>query len=328
MKVLYVGGNGQVSFDCVHESVRAGHEVWVFNRGRSNAGLPAAPQVRYLTGDFDDHAAYRQIAAQDFDVVCQFRVFDPDKLQRDLELLAGHVGQYVFISTASAYAKPVTAFRITEDVPLRNPYWVYSRRKADCEALLAAQSALPWTIVRPSHTSRDALPTALSEGDLVVARMLRGQPVILPGDGTSLWTVTASKDFAPPFVRLLGHPRALGQAFHLTSERPYSWNMLYAALAAALGVTADVVHVPSDTLVKFNPAWSGGLLGDKMWSMVFDNSKLRSVVGEFQCATPLADFMAERVAAFERRGGARAGLDAGLDALLDRIAAQQRALGG
>ena len=325
MKVLYVGGTGQISFDCVHESVRSGHETWVFNRGNSNAGLPA--EVQYLTGDFEDDAAYGVIAEQGFDAVCQFRVFGVDKLQRDLDLLAGKVSQYVFISSASAYQKPVTVQFITEDVPLVNPYWEYSRNKAACEALLADQSALPYTIVRPSHTSRDMLIDAMGGGDRVASRMLRSKPVVVHGDGTSLWTVTASADFAPPFVKLLGNDLALNEAFHLTADHTYSWNTLYHALAEALGVAADLVHIPTDTLVKYNPDWEGPLWGDKSWSVQFDNTKIKSVVGDFDCPTPLDAFMADRVAAFRARGGGDQPIDGEMEALFDRLASEQRSLG-
>lgn len=332
MKVLYVGGTGQISFDCVHESVRAGHETWVLNRGNSNAGLP--PETKFIICDFEDDVAYASIADMGFDVVCQFRVFGVDKLQRDLDLLQGKVGQYVFISTASAYHKPVNVQFITEDVPLVNPYWEYSRNKAECEALLRERgmgASGGWTIVRPSHTSRDMLITALSEHDQLAERMLAGKPVLLPGDGTSLWTVTASKDFAPPFVKLLGHEKAIGEDFHLTSDHAHAWNTIYTSLGEALGVTPDIVHVPTATLVKYNPDWEGPLWGDKAWSAQFDNTKIKSVVGDFACDTSLATFTADRVAMFRRRAQAASGVealvDAKLDALLDRIAADQQAVG-
>lgn len=330
MKVLYVGGTGQISFDCVHESVRAGHETWVLNRGNSNAGLPA--ETKFITCDFEDDEAYGSIADMGFDVICQFRVFGVDKLQRDLDLLSGKVGQYVFISTASAYHKPVNVQFITEDVPLVNPHWEYSRNKADCEALLRTQGLEGsggsggsggggWTIVRPSHTSRDMLITALSEHDQLAERMLAGKPVILPGDGTSLWTVTASKDFAPPFVKLLGNPQALGEAFHLTSDHAYAWNTIYAALGDALDVQPQIIHVPTSTLIKFNPDWEGPLWGDKSWSAQFDNAKIKSVVGDFSCATTLEEFTADRVEAFYRRRGGTSSspIDHEFDALVQRI---------
>lgn len=325
MKILYVGGSGEISFDCVHESVRAGHDVAVFNRGQHNAGLPES--VTFLTGDFQNDADYAQIADHGFDVVCQFRVFDPDQLDRDLALLTGKVGRYVFISSASAYQKPVASLPITEDVPLINPFWEYSRKKARCEDKLTAQSDLPWTIVRPSHTSRTQLITAIGGGDLFASRLLRGKPVIVHGDGTSLWTITAAADFAPPFVKLLTADAALGQAFHLTSDHAYPWRQIYLAAAHALGVEPDIVGVPSDTLVACNPDWEGPLWGDKSWSVTFDNAKLKAVVGDFDCPTTLEQFMADRVQNFLDRGGADLPIDPQTDALMDRIAEMQQRLG-
>lgn len=325
MKVLFIGGTGQISFDCVHESVRAGHETWVFNRGNSNAGLPE--EVRFLTGDFEDNLAYRQIVAEGFDVICQFRVFSPSQLQRDLEIFSGQVQQYIFISTASAYEKPVRHHVITEQVPLINLYWEYSRQKAACEALLLAQDALPYTILRPSHTSRDRWATAMGEADVAAIRMLRGKPVVVPGDGQSLWTITAATDFAPPFVRLFGNPAALGEVFHLTSDQAYTWERIYRAIGSALGVEAQLVYVPTDVLIRYEPAWEGPLWGDKSWSVTFDNRKIKEVVGDFSCDTSLDVFMARLASAFRARGGADIPLDASLDGLFDRIIADIQGLG-
>jgi len=325
MKVLFGGGTGQISFDCVHESVRAGHDVWVFNRGNSNAGLPEA--VSLIKGDFDNDSDYSQIADMGFDVICQFRVFRPEQMTRDVTLLAGKVAQYIFISTASAYQKPVRHYRITEDVPLENPFALYSRNKAECEAVLQRQRGLHYTIVRPSHTSRTKFTTAMGEGELAASRMLRGKPVVVPGDGTSLWTITRSRDFAPPFVKLFGNVGAMDDAFHLTSNNAYAWNMIYEAIGRAVGVKAELVHVPSDTLVKYNPDWEGALLGDKAHSVLFDNSKIKAVVGDFECDSSLESFMALLAESFIARGGADIPIDENLDALYDRIVADQRALG-
>ena len=162
MRVLYIGGTGEISFECIHESVRLGHDVSVFNRGNHNAGLPAA--CRVIVGDVGDDAAYRQLAAREFDVVCQFRLFAPEAMERDLGTFAGHCGQYVYISSASAYQKPLRDLPIRESTPLGNPYWAYSRAKAAMEGQLRAQSGLPFTIVRPSHTYRTRMPTPLGSG--------------------------------------------------------------------------------------------------------------------------------------------------------------------
>ncbi len=325
MKVLFVGGTGQISFDCVHAAVRAGHDVSVFNRGHHNAGLPA--ETSFITGDVTDEATYGQVAEMGFDVICQFRVFTPTELQRDLRLLTGGVKQYIFISSASAYQKPLPHYRITEAVPLDNPFSEYSRNKAACEALLCAQTALPYTIVRPSHTSRTKFTTAMGEGDLAASRMLRGKPIVVPGDGTSLWTITRAEDFAPPFVKLFGQAAALQEAFHLTSPHAYDWNQIYLAIGRALGVTPELVHVPSDTLIKYHAPWEAALLGDKSNSVLFDNSKIEGVVGPFHCDPSLDRFMEPLAADFKRRGGAALPFDAELDALHDRIARDQRALG-
>lgn len=325
MKVLFVGGTGQISFECVHESVRKGHDVWVFNRGNSNAGLPE--EVSFITGDFDDDDSYGRIAGMGFDVICQFRVFTPEQMKRDVQLLAENVGQYIFISSASAYQRPTPHYVITEEMPLVNPFAVYSRDKADCELVLRDQDALAYTIVRPSHTSRTKFTTAMGEGDLAASRMLRGKPIVVPGDGTSLWTITRSVDFAPPFVRLFGRSEAMGEAFHLTSQNAFDWNHIYAAIGKSVGCEPDLVHVPSDTLVQYNPKWEGVLLGDKAYSVLFDNSKIKAVVGEFDCNPSLDDFMAVLGADFLDRGGVEVPVDGAVDELYDRIAADQRALG-
>ena len=325
MKILYIGGTGQISFDCVHESVRAGHETYVFNRGHHNDGLP--PQTRFIIGDMKDDAAYSQLAEQRFDVICQFRVFTAEQTQRDLDLFSGKCGQYLFISSASAYQKPVRNHVITEDVPLDNPYWKYSRDKAACERMLQEQTKQPFTIVRPSHTLRTEFPTAVDDGDGAALRMLEGRPVIVPGDGTSLWTITRGEDFAPPFVKLLGNDKALGDAFHLTSEHPYMWNEIYQAIARAIGAPEpELVHVPTETLVKYRDRWVGTLQGDKMWSVAFDNAKLKAVVGDFDCPTTLDEFMQRSAKYFEKRRGEIQRND-DLEATLDRIIADQQSLG-
>jgi nucleoside-diphosphate-sugar epimerase len=320
MRILYIGGSGEVSFDCIHETIRLGHDVTVFNRGRNNAGLPES--VRFIVGDVEDDAVYSQVAGQDFDVVCQFRLFTPAAIARDIGLFTGRCGQYVFISSASAYRKPVRNLPITEATPLDNPHWAYSRAKAEMEGMLRTQDRLPYTIVRPSHTYRTKMPTPLG-GE--VSRLLRGKPVILHGDGESLWTITHAEDFARPFARLLGNARALGDAFHITNDRSWSWNEIFDAIASALGVTArTIVHVASDTLVRYHPEWEGPLLGDKSPSVVFDNSKVKSIVGDFQCPIDPWEGM-RRVAKSHPPSGAT--FDAAQDRLFDRIIAEQATLG-
>ena len=322
MRVLYIGGTGEISFDCIHESVKLGHDVTVFNRGNRNAGLPAS--CRFLTGDVENDADYGALASGHFDVICQFRLFTPAALLQDLALFTGHCGQYVFISSASAYRKPVRGLPITEATPLDNPHWAYSSAKAGMEALLRAQDLLPYTIVRPSHTYRTQMPTPMA-GNVEVSRLLRGKPVVLHGDGESLWTVTHAEDFARPFARLLGASGALGEAFHITGDRSWSWNEILEAIAAALGVRQySLVHVASDTLVRYRPEWEGPLLGDKSPSVAFDNSKVKALVGDFDC--PIDPWQGMRMVA-ERYPPSARDFDSAIDQLLDRIVAEQEALG-
>lgn len=321
MKVLYIGGTGEISFHCIHASVAAGHDVYVFNRGHHNEGLPDA--ITHLPGDLNDEDTYRELADHDFDAICQFRLFTVDKLQRDLDLFTGRCGQYVFISSASAYQKPLPHYVVTEDVPLDNPFWTYSQNKAAMERTLQDQSALPFTIVRPSHTYRTKFPSP-GLGDLVPQRMMQGRPVLVHGDGASLWTLTHSRDFAPPFVKLLGNDAALGEAFHLTSDHAYAWDRIHQTLADLLGVEAKLVHVPTDTLIRYEPKWTGPLLGDKTGSTLFDNSKIKSVVGDFDCPTTLEQGLREVLDEHRPQDNP---IDGELDALWDRIIDDQEALG-
>jgi nucleoside-diphosphate-sugar epimerase len=324
--VLFIGGTGQISLSCVEEAVTAGHEVSVFNRGRTAAALPAG--VASITGDMANAADYAALAAKRFDVVCQFMAFTPEQMATDIATFAGQAGQYVFISSASAYQKPPRHYVVTEKTPVENPFWDYSQKKIAAERLLRDQSRLPWTIVRPSHTVRTKLATSLGEGDLVPERMRAGKPVIVAGDGTQLWTLTRSRDLAVPFVRLFGNAKALGEDFHITADRGHSWNDINRAIAARLGVEATLCHVPTDTLIRFRPDWRGPLVGDKMGSTLFDNSKVKSVSGDFACATSLDEILAEPFAHYEaRRKAGTLVIAPDLDALEDRIAAAQEAVG-
>ena len=324
LSVLFVGGTGQISLPCVERAVAAGHRVTLLNRGRTAAPLPA--EVEQVEGAFEDDGVYQAIADRRFDAVCQFIVFRPDQMRRDVDTFAGRCGQYVFVSTASAYRKPMAHHLLTERVPLDNPYWAYSRLKAEAETVLSAQSALPWTIVRPSHTLRTKLPAPVGDGDHMARRLLAGRPVIVPGDGNNLWTITRSRDFAVPFVNLLGNERAIGEAFHITGNAAFSWDQIVTGVAAGLGVEADIVHVPTDTLVRHNRDWEGPLRGDKAWSVLFDNSKVRAVAGDFSGAGGLATILAEPLEAFRARRHLVPGDEAAQDALFDRLAAAQRAL--
>jgi nucleoside-diphosphate-sugar epimerase len=328
MKVLYIGGTGEISYSCVLAGAAAGQEVWVYNRGRNDEPLP--PTVGRIVGDLADDAAYARLGQQRWDVVCQMKAYDMPAIERDLAVFGGKVGQYVFISSASAYQKPPTSYVITERTPLANPYWAYSRAKAAMETRLMEAhraGAMNVTIVRPSHTVRRNFPGIVIGGDHVAWRMLNGRAVVIHGDGTSLWTLTHADDFAAPFVRLLGNARAMGEAFHITRHmEAYTWNQIAQAMAGALGVQPRWVRVATDTLVRYNGDWTGPLLGDKTWSVMFDNSKVMDVAGPFRCVIGLEAIM-ERVAGHYRRRAASYAPDEKLHALMDRIASEQERLG-
>jgi len=328
MKVLYIGGTGEISHACLHASAAQGHHCAVFNRGRSPEPLP--PTVRQITGDLTDDAAYRALAREHFDVICQFKAYTLADVQRDLDTFSNHTAQYVFISPASAYHKPPTQHHLTEDTPLHNPYWPYSQTKADMEALLFRahhDQQFPLTVVRPSHTLRTKFPGTFIPGDDHAWRMLHHRPVVIHGDGTALWTITHADDFAQPFSRLLGNPRALGQAFHITTHEAHPWNTIFQFVADALEVTPTFVHVPTDTLVRYNPDFAGPLLGDKAWSTTFDNTKVQSITGPFPPRISLKDALKHSAARFRRDRLPNLKPDPSLHALVDRIAADQLSLG-
>ena len=324
LKVLFVGGTGNISLPCVAEAVKAGHRVTVFNRGATTARLPEG--VAAIAGDVGD-PRYRELGRAGFDVVCQFIAFTPDEIVRDLEVFSGGAAQYIFISSASVYQKPPRRHVITEETPAVNPYWSYSQDKIACESALKAARSLTWTIVRPSHTVRTTLPTVFNEGDSLGHRMLAAKPVIVQGDGATPWTLTRCADFAVPFVRLLGKRAAFGETFHITSDDAYAWNDIYNAIATGLGVKADLVHVPTDTLIRYLPESEGPLMGDKTWAALFDNTKVKTIVGDFECVKHIEDVLAEPIASFKARlkSGGPSATD--LDPLMDRIAREQRALG-
>jgi nucleoside-diphosphate-sugar epimerase len=287
-KVLIVGGSGEISLACVEEAVRCGHKVTVYNRGITQQCPDTVDQI---TGDIRDEQTYRALGEQHFDVVCQFLAFDTQTVERDIEIFAGHCSQYVFISSASAYQKPCLDHIISEETPLENPFWSYSRKKAACEKILFsafAKSGFPATIVRPSHTYRSRLPGAVIDGDHQAWRILHAKPIIVHGDGQSLWTLTHAEDFARAFVQLLGHPGVNGQAYHITSDRAYTWDVIISGVGEVLGVEPEVRHMTSNTLVRCHSDWEGPLLGDKSNSVIFDNSKIKQVAGSWECQVSLS----------------------------------------
>lgn len=289
LKILLIGGTGTISTDITRLLLATGHEVTLLNRGSK----PVPEGAGILLADIHNEAAVKQqLGNQTFDVVANFIAFTPSDVQRDIRLFSGVAGQYVFISSASAYQTPPAFLPITESTPLANPRWQYSRDKIAGEELLMQQyreAGFPVTIVRPSHTyNSEKVPVALhgAHGSWqVLHRMLQGKPVLMHGDGTSLWTLTHSTDFARGFVGLLGNVHAIGQAVHITSDESLSWNQIYEIIGRALGVQPNILCVPSSLLVAFGSTCGqdleGTLLGDKSHSMVFDNAKLKRLVPGF-----------------------------------------------
>lgn len=301
MKVLFLGGTGNLSTACAHEAVAQGHSLAILTRGQQADRLPAP--VERIRGDAADPATLEAVAARHFDAVVDFIAFDAEAVKRDVRAFSGHVSQYVFISSASVYQKPPRHYVLTEDTPLDNPYWDYARQKiAAEEALREAHRAhaFPATIVRPSYTYGETWIPSASGSDYTVAwRMRRGLEVFVPGDGTSLWTLTHASDFARGLIGLLGQPGAIGEAFHITSDEVLTWNQIHETIAEALGVTPRLVHVPSDVVARIDARRGGSLLGDKAWSLVFDTSKLRRVVPGYRARVPLAEGVRASIAWLE-----------------------------
>jgi nucleoside-diphosphate-sugar epimerase len=321
LKVLFIGGTGEISAACAQRAVERGIDVYVLNRGTTSI-RPLPADVRLLRADVRDPAAVRAaIDSREFDCVASFLAFTPDHVEADLELFAGRTGHYVFISSASAYQKPVSRLPILESTPLRNPIWPYSRAKIACEELLVGayrERGFPATIVRPSHTY-DRTQVPCDGGWTVIDRMRRGREIVVHGDGTSLWTLTHSRDFATGFVGLLGHPQAIGDSFHITSDEVLTWNQIYEILAAAAGTSARIVHVASDAILAADERWGRSLLGDKAHSVIFDNSKLRALVPEVTATTPFFRGAREILEWYDA-DPARRQVDPHMDALNEQLA--------
>jgi nucleoside-diphosphate-sugar epimerase len=321
-RVLFIGGTGVISTACVRRAVERGFEVSVLNRGNTSV-RPVPAEVRVLSADIHDtESVAAALGGSEFDVVADFMAFTPDHVQADLDRFAGRVGQFVFISSASAYQTPPARLPVLESTPLRNPHWQYSRNKIACEDLLTRayrDDAFPVTVVRPSHTYDHTL-VPFDGGWTAMDRMRRGAPVIVHGDGTSLWTLTHHTDFARAFVGLLANPRAVGDTFHITSDEAPPWDQIAETLADAAGVEARIVHVPSDAIAAEDSEWGAGLLGDKAHSMVFDNSKVKSVVPGWVATVPFAQG-AREIVEWHDEDESRRVIDQQLDAAMDRLAA-------
>jgi nucleoside-diphosphate-sugar epimerase len=326
MRVLFIGGTGIISSACSRVAIAAGLQLFHLRRGKTGRPIPLG--IKVLTGDIRDEASARAALGKlTFDVVVNFIAFTPEHIAADLALFRDRTGHYVFISSASAYQTPPQSLPVTESTPLDNPFWEYSRNKIACEeALLSAyrRDKFPFTVVRPSHTyDRTLLPC--HGGYTVIHRMRQGKPVVVHGDGSSLWTLTHHEDFARAFVPLLGNPRAIGDAFHITSDEWLSWDQIHHMLAKAAGTTAALVHLPSEIIAKHDPEWGASLLGDKTHSMIFDNRKVKRLVPGWQAQIPFARG-AEEIMAYYDADPLRQVVDPACDATMDRLVAVARRL--
>jgi nucleoside-diphosphate-sugar epimerase len=305
VRVLFIGGTGIISTACTQLAAERGIELTLLNRGRRATLLPAG--VKTITVDIEDPAAVTQaLTGAQFDAVVEWIGFEPAQIERDIELFRGRTRQYLFISSASAYQKPPSQYLITESTPLANPYWDYSRRKIACEErLLRAyrDEGFPMTIVRPSLTYGDTqialAVNSWAKSYTAVDRMRRGQKVIVPGDGTSLWVITHNSDFAKGLVGLLGREQAIGHAFHITSDEVLSWEQIYRMTAEAAGADPKLVHISSDLLAASIPEMRGSLLGDKSASAVFDNTKIKRFVPGYCATVPYGEGVRRTLAWFD-----------------------------
>ncbi|MDR0799157.1 MAG: SDR family oxidoreductase [Dysgonamonadaceae bacterium] len=288
MKILFIGGSGTISIAISKLLIQQGHELYLLNRGNRNDCLPAG--AISLTADINKESEVATLIRDlDFDCVADFIAFVPEHLQRDYRLFQHKTRQFIFISSASAYQKPLSDYRVSEATPLANPYWLYSREKIACEEYLMQmyrENHFPVTIVRPSHTFDErSVPLGVHGKNgswQVVQRMLDGKPVIIHGDGTSLWTMTHNSDFAQAFTGLIGNIHALGEAVQITSDETLTWNQIYQCIACELNVPLKAVHVSSEFLAATGDYdFTGSLLGDKATSVVFDNTKLKRLVPGF-----------------------------------------------
>jgi len=292
MKVLFIGGTGIISSAVSKLALKKGIDLYLFNRNNRKEFVPEGAKV--IQGDIRREDEAREILKDySFDVVVNWIAFTPEHIETDLRLFRDKTGQYIFISSASAYQKPPENFIITEKTPLSNPFWEYSRNKIACEELLFDEyrkNGFPVTVVRASQTYGNTLIPCIFNSHKsrwsVVERMRRGKKIIVPGDGTSLWVLTHNTDFAKAFVGILGNPKAIGEAFQITSDEALTWDQITDLIGGAVGVKPDIVHISTDFITACIPELYSELVGDKINSVYFDNSKIKELVPEFKCTTP------------------------------------------
>lgn len=303
LKVLIIGGTGNISSSVSRLAVEKGCSLTILNRGNREK----IEGAEHLTADVTDEKSIRKaIAGRSWDVVADFIAFNADDAARDISVFSGRTGQFMFISSASCYAKPVTSYPITESVPLNNPYSDYAKNKIAAERTFMRafeEDGFPVTIVRPSHTYATRFPFPVGNGGeyTIVDRIRRGLPIISPGDGTSLWTVTHSDDFAKGFTGLFALTKAIGNAYHITSAEVLTWDMIFQEVGKAVGMEPEIIHAPSDVIAKEDPSAIAGLIGDKQWSLIFDNSKIKNAVPGYVATIPFSIGIRRTISWFEEK---------------------------
>lgn len=320
MKTLFIGGTGVISSACSKLAIAKGIDLYHLNRGQSSSLRPIEGVKNIVANIRDVEATRKVLENYSFDVVVDWISFTPEHIQNSIDLFSGKTDQFVFISSASAYQTPPEALPVTEDTPLSNPFWQYSRDKMACEDVLKdafKKTQFPYTIIRPSHTYDKTL-IPLIGGYTAYQRLKQGKPVIVHGDGTSLWTLTHHTDFAIGLVGLFGKKLAINNAYQITSDEWLSWNQIYGLIAKELGVKPNIVHVPSEVIAKYDQELGDGLLGDKSHSMIFDNSKIKALVPEFNAKISFNDGVKEIVAWYEAHPSPNK-FDSELDKTMDEI---------
>jgi len=321
-RALFIGGNGIISAAASRLAIERGFDLTLLNRGTSST-RPPIPGARTVVGDAGDPSSIAAaVGSDEFDVVVSFQTFVPADAEAGIRLFRDRTAQFVFISSAAAYQKPVQALPIRESTPLVNPFWKYARDKAASEDVFVRafrDTGFPVTIVRPSHTYDPSL-IPMDGGWTVLQRMLDGKETVILGDGTSLWTLTHHTDFAKGLVGLLGNPRTIGDVFQITSDEALTWDQIARMLGAALGTEPKLVHVASELVARAFPEWAEGTLGDRMHSVVFDNTKVKSLVPDFVATTPFWRG-AQEIVEWHMADPSRRLVDADVNARLDALVA-------
>ncbi len=328
MKVLLIGGTGIISSGAANEAISRGIEVYILNRGNRPHLLPVGAKV--LTADYtDEQGTVKALGDLTFDTVVDFRIFNIAQLEQAIRIFTGRTKQYIFISSGTVYKKPLPYYIVTEDAPKGNLHSLYARNKYACEQRLLQEldkNGFPGVIVRPSLTYADFNPLmALNSRKMpytIINRMRKGKPIVVHGDGTSLWTITHTSDFAKGIVGLFGNPKTIGEAFHITSDEVLDWDRIYTYLAHAAGVDINIIHIASDYIGDFNPVRRDGLLGDHSCSIVFDNSKIKRFVPDFKCTIPFEEGAKRIVKWFDADPAARETVDTDWDAEMDALIAK------